>query len=238
MARRNDRVTAVSQAVARHYEEHLSVKPDAIIPDAIPRLAAELAGGQDAQKAENARLRIALPGRITREKGHFVAIQALSQLASTGHEFDIEILGGGPLAEQLSEQVSASGLAERVVISGMLSHKSFLRRLMTKDICLVPSLQEGLGIVALEAMQLGVPVIASDVGGLSETIRHRETGLLVLPGNADALAAACAELLHDQGYRKSLAAAAREHVQLKYAMEVIGPRWMEVYESLLTGVIH
>jgi glycosyltransferase involved in cell wall biosynthesis len=91
--------------------------------------------------------------------------------------------------------------------------------LAAADIVALPSLHEGLGVAALEAMAAGRPVLASRVGGLGEVVVAEETGLLVPPGDADALAAALARLAGDPALRARLGAAGRARVLACYTSE-------------------
>ena len=232
MAKRAGYVTAVSEAVAGHYHRHLGIVAHEVIPDAVPGAAVRVSAETPGMGREpGAPLRLVLPGRVTREKGHAVAVQACKRLLDEGRDLKLEILGDGPLRGTVERQVQSLGIGDRVTVHSVDGHEAFLRRVATADICLVPSLHEGLGIVALEAMQLGVPLIASDVGGLSEIVEHRRTGLLVPPGDVDALAGACSELMKNQRLKNSLSKAAKRHVLNNFSMDVIGPSWVRVYKS-------
>ena len=228
-----DFITAVSEAVSNHYNIHLGVTTDQIIPDSLPALALAVAGDSFSKKpTSNDQMRLAIPGRVTREKGHWVALDAFKSLVGY-RDIKLDVLGGGRLQLELEEQCKKLNLNGVVSISGVLSHKDLLSRLKNSDICLIPSLFEGFGIVALEAMALGVPVIASDIGGLSEIISDEVTGLLVPPGDSHALASACRRLVENPDLKASIAHNAREMVLKKYSMDSIGPQWLDMYQKLV-----
>ena len=101
------------------------------------------------------------------------------------------------------------------------------------DIFCMPSLREGLGIAALEAMAAGRAVVASRVGGLGQAVDDGRTGLLVPPGDAPALAAALERLLRDSNLRGSLAAAGPEHVARDFSVGRMVAQYERVYRTVL-----
>jgi len=229
-----DYLTAVSQAVADHYSVHLGVTTNEIIPDSMPALAAKIASEPLPNKMfDPDRMKLAIPGRVTREKGHWIALNAFKLLVAEHKDMKLEVLGGGQMQSELEEQSKKLKVSSLVSISGVLSHKDLLSRLQNSDICLIPSLFEGFGIVALEAMVLGVPVIASDIGGLSEIISNEVTGLLVPPGDSCALASACRRLIENPDLKQFISNNAREMVLKKYSMDSIGPQWLDMYRMLV-----
>jgi len=103
--------------------------------------------------------------------------------------------------------------------------------LAAADVVALPSLQEGLGVAALEAMAAGRPVVASRVGGLAEAVVHEETGLLVPPGDPTALATALARLARDPGLRARLGAAGRARVLAHYTAARMAEGTLACYED-------
>ena len=135
-------------------------------------------------------LRLVAVGRLSPEKGFDVAIDALSRLAAQGVEASLRIVGDGPEREALERR--ARGLA--VVFDGPMPRSHLAGVMASSHALLVPSRHEGLSLVALEALALGVPVIASSVGGLVEVVHPPEDGILVPAEDPDALAEAIARL--------------------------------------------
>ncbi|MNW58563.1 Glycogen synthase [compost metagenome] len=111
--------------------------------------------------------------------------------------------------------------------------KSYL--LQIADVCVFPSLYEPFGIVALEAMGSGTPVIVSEAGGLTEIVEHGRTGLTSIPGDPEMLAGRILQLLRDPDEGSLFAEAARREVLLRYDWQPIADRTGEVY-STLSGV--
>ena len=157
-------------------------------------------------------IRIGSLGRLHRVKGYDVLIAALADLrnddANPNLSFEVEIAGDGTLRADLALQASAAGV-ERVRFIGFTEPRRFLASL---HLYLQPSRSEGLCIAAHEAMAAGLPVLASAVGELRHTIIDGETGALVPPGDAPALAAKLAELLHAPDKLATMGAASRARV--------------------------
>ncbi|MBM3496086.1 MAG: glycosyltransferase family 4 protein, partial [Armatimonadetes bacterium] len=105
------------------------------------------------------------------------------------------------------------------------------RRLSVADVVVVPSRTEGQGLVALEAMALGVPVVASRVGGLPEVVEDQLTGLLVPPDDWEALADALLRLAMDPSLRARLGEAARLRVRERFSIETLLDRMAELYRA-------
>ncbi|HLV81482.1 MAG TPA: glycosyltransferase family 4 protein, partial [Chthonomonadaceae bacterium] len=128
-------------------------------------------------------------GRLAPEKGFDVLIEAFGRLSAHVPDARLALVGGGPLEETLK----ALAGERAILFTGPVAEVAPLLR--AADVVAVPSRQEGQGIVALEAMAARKPVVASRVGGLAETVIEGETGLLVPPGDAEALAAVLETLL-------------------------------------------
>jgi glycosyltransferase involved in cell wall biosynthesis len=105
--------------------------------------------------------------------------------------------------------------------------------LAAADLLLLPSETESFGLVALEAMASGVPVVASDVGGLPEVVAHGATGFLAPVGDIEAMAGYCVRLLRDCAEAKRFAAAARARAAELFDYRIIVPRYEAIYERVL-----
>lgn len=156
-------------------------------------------------------------GRLSAEKGHRTLIEAVAGLARQGRAVALVILGAGREAPALERQIEASGLSGRAVLAGFLPEVP--RYLAAADLVVNPSLTEGLPNVVLEALAVGAPVVATDVGGVRELILPGRTGLLVPPGDALALEKAIAALLDDGPRARALAEAGRQWVVESFSFE-------------------
>ena len=154
-------------------------------------------------------------GRLSQEKGFDVLIAAFALLSPQHSQVRLCIVGDGPQAEALKRQ--AAPLGDRIRFLGPIAAAASL--FAAADVVVVPSRQEGQGIVPLEAMAAGKPVVASRVGGLMETIVEGETGLLVPAGDAQALAGAIEALLNAPIQRADLGAAGRRRVEQEYVLQ-------------------
>ena len=185
-------------------------------PDALPPTAA-----QDA-------LRVAAICRLVRQKGLDVLLQAMVEVP----EVRLTIAGSGELESDLERLVAELGLTERVELVGWVDPISVLGRV---DAVVLPSRNEGLPLVLLEAMHTGLPVIATPVGSVPEAIEHGVSGLLVPPEDHVALAAALRELASSSELRTCLGAAAKVRAQQEFSPEAMALGYDKIYTAVLAG---
>src|SRR5262249_33629505 len=121
--------------------------------------------------------------RLSPEKGHAILINALRLLLDEGHELELRLAGDGPSRTQLSTLAKGLGLADRVHFLGYLSEDEVISELQEADLFILPSFVEGVPVAAMEAMAVGVPVIATNIAGTSELIEDGKTGVLVRPSD-------------------------------------------------------
>jgi glycosyltransferase involved in cell wall biosynthesis len=172
--------------------------------------------------------RLLCVGRLIPIKGHDVLLRALAQARRVVPRLRLDVVGSGPLDEQLRAQAAELGLADAMRFVGHVTPVPYEEG----AIVVVPSLGEGFGMVALEAMERGRPVIASDVGGLPEIVVHEETGLIVPAGDAQALAWAIAELAANLSRAAELGAAGRRRAVAEFRQERCTDRHVELYQAL------
>jgi L-malate glycosyltransferase len=169
-------------------------------------------------------------GRLTRVKGLDVAITALSLLPAE-HRWQLDLVGDGELSDELEALAARLGVAGRVTFHGFRRDVEAL--MADADVLLMPSLHEGLPYTLLEAMSLGLPVVASNVGGLAEVLRDGETGLLVQVGDARALAAALVLLAEATELRAVLGAAAAAEQRRRFTLAAMGESYLAAYRQAL-----
>jgi glycosyltransferase involved in cell wall biosynthesis len=166
-------------------------------------------------RAGGRRARILCVGRLVPKKGHEDLLAACARLREQGVDFECEIVGDGPLRSALAAEALRLGLTERVRFSGSMTHRDLLGRYRQADLfVLAPRIAEdgdrdGIPNVIAEAMAVGVPVVASDVSGIPELVRHGQTGLLAPSRDPVALAAAMCRMLADAPLAATLARTAR-----------------------------
>lgn len=181
-------------------------------------------------------IKIISVGALTERKGHLYLIYALKELMEKGiNNFECNIIGDGPLREQLDRVTKKLNLEDRVKILGQRPHNEVIQKMKSSDIFVLPSWDEPFGIVFIEAMQIGLPVIGTLNEGISDIIRNRENGVLVEKKNYKELAAAIEFLMKDSNARKTIAKNGYESVrQLTWENNV--RKNMEIFNYILNNV--
>ena len=164
-------------------------------------------------------------------KGHDVLLDSFAELVHEGMPLRWVICGDGSLRANLEARVRERGVVDRVVFTGFSAEVP--RLLGGADVFVLPSLHEGLGIAVIEAMAAGLPVIASRVGGLPEIVEEGETGLLVPPRDAAALAAALRRLGVDRAYARELGQWGRARTLQLFSSTRMAHAIESYYEELL-----
>jgi len=170
-------------------------------------------------------------GGLEERKGHHYLLQAAANLKARGLKIRYKIAGDGPLRARLEEETARLGLADDVQFFGFVTDTSEF--LSSIDIFAMPSLHEGLGVAALEAMAAAKPVIATQVGGLVESVLDEVTGILVPPRDAAALASAIARLARSPVLARSMGQQGRERVRRRYSLETMALENESYYRALL-----
>ena len=162
-------------------------------------------------------------------------ILAFHRVADTSPSARLVIVGGGEQYSELHELVVNLRLENCITLTGHVSHGSIPEYLRSFDIFVVPSLANGesFGVAAVEASACGLPVIASRVGGLPEVVLDGETGLLIPPGDINALAAAMSRLLSDPELRTHMGQAGRQFVLKHYRWEDNAKLMEQLYNEIL-----
>jgi glycosyltransferase involved in cell wall biosynthesis len=166
-------------------------------------------------------------GALERRKGHAVLLDAARRLRPARTDVRLVFCGDG--GERAALEASAADLAGSVIFAGF--HRDVAACLAAADVVALPSLHEGLGVAALEAMAAGRPVVASRVGGLAEVVVAEDTGLLVPPNDAEALAAAIARLAADPALRARFGAAGHARVVARHTMARMAEGTLACYED-------
>lgn len=191
-----------------------------IVPNATAIPALQTIGGGET-------CHILFLGRLGQRKGVPELCEALNQLADHGG-WRMTIAGDGDI-EETRETLARNGLGARVTLPGWVGQSAVTHLIASADILVLPSYNENLPVSVIEAMAAGLAVIATPVGAVEDIITDGETGLLVKPGDASALAAAIRRLLDDPNLRKSLGEAAmavhRERLELSAFAETICNIW-------------
>jgi D-inositol-3-phosphate glycosyltransferase len=188
-------------------------------------------------------------GRFDPRKGIETAVRACAKLQSElasldGQDFKLVIVGGssndrtdGAERARIEQIVSEEGLSERTIFAGQIGHDLLPFYYSAADVCVIPSHYEPFGLVAIEAMACGTPVVASDVGGLKFTVLPEETGLLAPPKDADAFAHAIQRILSDDLWARKLRRQASTNVNERFSWNGVGIQLSDLYRHLLAETI-
>ena len=164
---------------------------------------------------------IGFAGRLSPEKGLACLINAFSRITDLNPKTRLLIVGDGPERQAMQQQAQGMGLSERVVFTGRIV--PVYRMYAAMDIFAMPSIcEEAFGFAAAEAMAMGKPVIASASGGLAELITDTVDGLLVPPGDEEALTAAISRLISDPEQARALGVSARGKIHSYFSDRIQG----------------
>jgi glycogen(starch) synthase len=173
-----------------------------------------------------------LVGRLVYEKGFQLALAALPGLLQRLPDLRFVVAGSGPHEAALRAQARELGLLDRVTFVGWIGDDVLHSLYRIADLCVVPSIYEPFGLVALEAMACGCPCIVADTGGLREVVPHDAVGLRFRASDPSSLAEMVERVLSDDALRDRLVAEASEHV-LGFDWSEIAGATAAVYRSLI-----
>ena len=172
-------------------------------------------------------------GRVQYEKGFQVLARAMSSLRTRVPDVSCVIAGRGSYLPELQTQIDVEGVSDLIALPGFLGDEA-LRALVHRAGCVViPSLYEPFGVVALEALAAGAPLIVARTGGLAELVADTDAGLTFEPGNPDDLAHAVELVLHDRELAQRLTENARRLIEKKYAWGAVATSVVQVYEAAI-----
>lgn len=220
-------VTAVSRWLAERTTELAPAAHPVVAPMPV---ATELF----APGGEQGRDGLLFVGRLTAQKG---VDRLLRTLTVMRRDTALTVVGDGPERASLHALAGELGIADRVTWLGALAQPALAEHYRRAAALVVPSHEEGLGLVAVEAALCGTPVVAFDSGGLRDVVHDGETGLLVPPGDVGALAVALDALLADGAAdrRARLGAVARERALASFAPESVAARYANIYRAVARG---
>ncbi|NOX63173.1 MAG: glycosyltransferase family 4 protein [Chloroflexi bacterium] len=173
---------------------------------------------------------IAIFGRLEPVKGHRDFLRAARRMLERRDDLRFWVVGEGSLEPVLRRQVQELGIAHRV---DFLGYQNDVAPLMAaSDLVLMPSRHESFGIVLIEAMSLGKPVIASAAGGIPEVVLDGASGYLVPPGDPDQLSRRVLEMLSNPGHAQQIGLAGRERVHREFTVEQMVEQMAALYHQV------
>lgn len=235
LTRLADRVTAVAEPVRNFLEGTVGIPASKLITIQngvdICRYEEAVPHNRDQWDLKNNDVIICCVGRLSLEKGHTVLLRAFRKVISRHPLVRLALIGEGEERERLQHLAADLNIQHFVRFLGLRADVPEV--LAACDLFALPSIQEGLPMVILEALAAGKAVIASEVGAIPDVIRHGATGLLVPPGDVDALADALCLLIEDEGARQRLGQSGRELVREAYDFERTVQQYDDLYQSVL-----
>ena len=216
-------VTTVSRWLARETETLVSGVTATVAPMPVATDLFSPGGERDTD-------RLLFVGRLTAQKGIGPLLDAIARMK---HRVSLDVVGDGALGPELAERARALGVADRIHWLGSLPQPRLVELYRRASALVVPSTDEGLGLVAVEAQLCETPVVGFESGGLTDTVQHDRTGMLVPPGNVDALAAALDGLLDRPDRGSDLGRAGRMVALAGFAPESAARRYAGIYRSVV-----
>ncbi|MEC0230291.1 1,4-alpha-glucan branching protein domain-containing protein [Paenibacillus alba] len=198
-------------------------------PNGIETLTSEAKLGRPAEVAKQDKV-IFYIGRLVYEKGIQILLDAMPAILSQLPQAKLIIAGSGPMEGEL--RAKAAHVGDRVLFTGFVSDTYREQLYQAADVCVIPSLYEPFGIVALEAMAHKKPLVLSDTGGLAEIIRHGVDGFKALPGHVDSLAWHITEMLLQPQHARRMADSAYQLLQEHYQWRHIAANIQLEYQQL------
>lgn len=232
------RVITVSNYMARQLRDHFSVPHDKLdviyngvmLPRTVPLSAHEYAELR-ATFAQPSEKIVYYVGRIVHEKGVQVLVEAAPQILQSMPGTRFVIAGTGTYRDTLCRLAQERGVSDHVIFPGFISDDVRDKLYQIADVAVFPSLYEPFGIVALEAMAYGCPIVVSATGGLAEFVKPHETGILVQPGDAGSLAWGILHTLQSPEWSARRAANARHEVEQLYNWRTIAAQTLATYRA-------
>ena len=231
--RRFDRVVAVSAEVKRQLlESGVDASRVRRIRNGVDLRPFAAAAESRAGEPKRA-LRVGLVGRLAPEKGVDIFVEAAAIVAKALPDVRFVVVGEGPERANLEAQIARLALGDRITLLG---HQGAMTEMYAAlDLMVSASRQEGLPVALLEGMASGLPVVGTTVGEVPEVVRPGETGLLVRPDDAEALAGAMLQILRDDRQRIALGRSAHAMVKQEFSADRMVAEYREIYRAALAS---
>ncbi len=224
---------AVSGPLAEALSDDLGVRRSRIlmIPNGVRHVEPDRVTLRDELGLQSEDRLVVSVGNLYPVKGHQYLVEALASLAARHPRLHVAIAGRGGLEDTLRSKAKAAGLGDRLHLLGLRSDIPAI--LAAADIFALPSLSEGLPLALIEAMFAARPIVATSVGEVSVALQDGQVGVLVEPGDAQALALAIDGLLADPSRMTTLGLGAARHARNQYSLARMVARYATLYEEAL-----
>ncbi len=171
-------------------------------------------------------------GRLTHQKGCEYLIRAIPSVARY-HNAKLVVVGDGYMRGELEYVANVTGEGWRVRFTGFLPDNEVVDLLHSSDVMVIPSVYEPFGVVALEGMAARLPIVASDVDGLSEVIKHEDTGILVYPRDSASISWGISRILSDPSNSQRIVNNAQQELARRYTWDAVAGLTLESYKKAL-----
>ncbi|MFQ6003615.1 MAG: glycosyltransferase family 4 protein, partial [Candidatus Zixiibacteriota bacterium] len=171
--------------------------------------------------------------RYTKQKRLDTLINAVALLREEGLDLETILIGEGDEEKHLKRMIVDRALSDRVILLPLMSQEKLSHYYRESDIVVLPSVDEGFGLVLVEAQLCQTPVIGADSGGIPDIIESEVTGLLFPPGNAQSLAYNIKRILTEKGLAKKLASTACQTALTRFSPETVARRFVNIYDGLV-----
>jgi colanic acid/amylovoran biosynthesis glycosyltransferase len=181
------------------------------------------------------KIKLITVARLVEEKGLEYAIRAVNNLIKENPNWNIEygIVGDGPLKGYLTELVKKFELIENIIFLGAMDQENVIKKLMDADIFLLTSVSEALPIVLMEAHAIGLPIVTTEVGSISEIVLENESGFIVPARNIEAIKNKIKYLMEHSEKWPEMGKKGRDNVKSKYDIKILNRKLENIYYKLL-----
>ncbi len=221
-ARSQAQLLSSEEAADRLHIVHCGVDADRY--DASPRSSTAVS-----ESAQSGVTRLAFVARLDHVKGLTILLDAVAAARQNGTNVELTVVGDGPARSSFERHANKVGVGGSVTFAGYCSQDEVAEILGQSDVFVLPSFAEGVPVSLMEACASGLPVIATQVGGVSELVIDGETGFIVPPGDAAALRDRIDALVNDPALRSRMGAAGRRRVQSEFASATEGARLASLF---------
>ncbi len=227
-------VTAVSERAQRALSEEYGLSNQSI-----PVLGNGVDSDQFTPSASgNPPKNVLYAGRLAPGKGLLDLVKAAKRVLTARPDWTFTLVGEGPLASRIKRLRRVLGIpASKFALKGFVPPGQMPEEYCNAQIFVLPSYHEGVPTVLLEAMATGLPIVATDVGGVREVLEEGKHGLLCQPGDPQVLARRILEAIGDPGLRANLARAARSRVRRRHTWDQVVDRWIDAVRRHLPVVL-
>jgi glycosyltransferase involved in cell wall biosynthesis len=174
---------------------------------------------------------VGIVARLSDVKGHKYLIYAFREVIKTIPDAQLLIVGDGKMKDELIRLVDNLNIHQSVLFIPSVLDISLVLAVM--DVFVMPSIQEGLGLAIMQAQAAGLPVIASDVGGITALVKHGQTGMLVEVGDIRGIASSVISLLDNKDLAKSLGVNAQKNICQNFSLEKMATKIEKLYSSCI-----